>query len=741
MKTSLLSLSFAAMALSASAQQVNVIPQPVHVTMGKGSYHIDCQHAAGARATGVCGGCAKVSATLDATLPHPDEYVLTITKKGISIKAQSAAAEQYARETLAQLRRQYGHDLPAMTINDWPRYEWRGLMLDCSRHFYTIDYLKKQVDILAHYKMNRLHLHLTDDQGWRIEIKRYPELTQRGAWREFNEQDSICLREYRDQPEFELDPRFIVKHAPSTGSGQAVTLYGGYYTQEQLRDLVAYAERKHVTIVPEIDMPGHTQAISALHPEFTATGEAKWGTVFSYPLSPAKEEVYTFLQHVLDEVIDIFPSHYIHIGADEVEKDTWKKSEACQALMKREGFETYEALQSYFVNRIRKYVTSKGREIICWDDAIEGGSEADLAAGAALDPDADIMFWRYWVGGVPQRVMDQGHHIIFTPGSPMYVAHSAPMYDVYHYDGFDKVSPEQQHLVRGGQVSLWAESMSNFRRADYCIYPRLVALSERLWTPSDQMNWRSFKQRLEPEKQWLEAHDVHYAQTFATLNAMQATDLEGQQMKVTFDSEFSDPDIRYTLDGSVPTMQSPRYDDQPISITTPVEMVAAIMIDGKAQEPMFRRELEYHKAVGAKVEYTTRRWHESYKAAEMATFTDGKRGSLEGFGDGLWQGFTGSFEVVVDLGKVEELSLFSMRFMQNIGPGVFMPGQVEVQMSTDGKDYTSPRYICSGTPADQKGTIIEDFTADLGQTQARYLKVNVRNTNGGFVFADEIIVH
>lgn len=717
-----------AFALAAEAQDIHVIPQPVSVVAAKGNYRLQsCNLHAD------CPGCHLQGVSIDPTMEHPDAYQLDISKKGISIKAQSTAGKQYALETLEQLRTQYGEVLPAMTINDWPRYQWRGLMLDCSRHFYTLEYLKKQVDILAHYKMNRLHLHLTDDQGWRIEIKRYPELTQQGAWREFNEQDSICLREYKDQPEFELDPRFIVHH-------DGKTLYGGFYTQEQLRELVAYAEKKNVTIVPEIDMPGHTQAISALYPEFTATGEAKWGTVFSYPLSPAKEEVYNFLQNVLDEVIDIFPSKYIHIGADEVEKDTWKKSDACKALMEREGFKTYEALQSYFVNRIHKYIQSKGREVICWDDAIEGGDYKAPGSEGALPESADIMYWRYWVGGVTQRVLEQGHHIIFTPGSPMYVAHSAPMYDVYHYDGFDKVSAEYQHLVRGGQVSLWAESMSNFRRADYCIYPRLVALSERLWTPSEAMNWKSFKQRLDVEKQWLNAHDVRYAKTFATLNAMQQTDLEARQMKVVFDSEFSDPDIRYTLDGSVPTMQSARYADEPISVTDPVNMVAAIMIDGKAQTPMFRRELEYHKAVGAKVEYTTRRWHESYKAAEVATFTDGKRGSLEGFGDGLWQGFTGSFEVIVDLGKEDQLHSFSMRFLQDIGPGVFMPGQVEVQLSADGKDYSAPQCISSTTPTDKKGTIIEDFTADLAGVQARFIKVNVRNTNGGFVFADEIVV-
>lgn len=702
-------------ALTGWAQQLNVIPQPVKVVMGKGVYS---------------GG--KVSTELCQSMGHADGYVMSISKKGISIKAQNETGMQYAMTTLDQLREQHGNNLPCMTIEDWPQYEWRGLMLDCSRHFYTLEYLKKQVDMLARYKMNRLHLHLTDDQGWRVEIKRYPELTQQGAWREFNQQDSICINKYNGT-EFELDRRFIIHH-------EGKTLYGGYYTQEQLRDLVAYAAERHVEIIPEIDMPGHTQAITSLYPQFTATGESKWGTVFSFPLSPAKEEVYEFLQNVLDEVMEIFPSRYIHIGADEVEKDTWKKSDACKALMEREGFKTYEALQSYFVNRIHKYLTSKGREMICWDDALEGGDYKSPEGNGPLDSSVDIMYWRYWVGGVAQKATEQNHHVIFTPGAPMYIAHDGPVYDIYHYDGMDKVPAELHHLVRGGQMSLWAEEMSNFRRAESRIYPRLLAMSELLWTPAEQRNWKSFKQRMEPQKSWLEKHDVMVAKTLSTLNAMMKTDLENRQILVDFDSEYADPDIRYTFDGSVPTMSSARYDDMPVSITSPVEMTAAIMIDGVAQTPMFKRQLEYHKAVGAKVEYTTRRWYESYKAAEMATFTDGKRGAYDSYGDGNWQGFLSSFEVIVDLGDVMELHDFSMRFMQDAGPGLFMPGSVTINLSADGRNYGDDIVIGNDIPKDQKGVILKDFTTKLSGS-ARYMKVNVANVSGGFIFADEIVVH
>lgn len=707
MKKLLLIVSILFSAMTIGAETVNVIPQPVKVTMGKTVKNSDA-------------------------LNHTDGYVININKKGVDIKAQNDAGRQYAMETLAQLHQQYGDNIPYMTIEDYPQYEWRGLMLDCSRHFYSLEYLKKQVDMLAHYKMNRLHLHLTDDQGWRLEIKRYPELTQQGAWRTFNQQDSICINKFSGT-EYELDRRFIIHH-------DGKEIYGGFYTQEQMRDLVRYAQERHVEIIPEIDMPGHTQAITTLFPHFTATGESKWGTVFSFPLSPAKEEVYEFLQNILDEVIDIFPSHYIHIGADEVEKDTWKKSDACRALMEREGFKTYEALQSYFVNRIHRYINSKGREMICWDDALEGGDYKSQSGEGPLEPSVDIMYWRYWVGGVAQNVTSKGHHIIFTPGAPMYIAHEGPVYDIYHFDGMDKVPAELHHLVRGGQMSLWAEEMSNYRLAESRIYPRLLAMSEILWTPAEARNWRSFKQRMEPEKQWLEAHDVHCAKTLSTLNAMMKTDLENRQLQVVFDSEYANPDIRYTLDGTTPTMSSLRYEDSPLCITDPVDITAAIMIDGKAQQPMFTRHLEYHKAVGAKVEYTTKRWYESYKAAEVATFTDGKRGDYNSYGDGMWQGFLSGFEVIVDLGEEKALNDFSMRFMQDIGPGIFMPGSVTINLSSDGKNYGDAIVINNDIPNDKKGIILKDFTTKLSST-ARYVKVNVTNVSGGFIFADEIVVH
>lgn len=702
---------------TAFSEELQVIPYPVSVEFHGKTVRLPHD--------------ADIRTTIDATLPHADGYRLSISRKGVSIVAQNTAGQQYALETLAQIRAQYGEQVPAMTVTDYPRYGWRGLMLDCSRHFYSLEYLKKQVDMLAHYKMNRLHLHLTDDQGWRIEIKRYPALTQRGAWRTFNQQDSICLETYKDQPEYALDPRFIIRNGDTT-------LYGGYYTQEELRSLVAYAAERHVEIVPEIDMPGHTQAISALFPQFTATGEANWGTIFSVPLSPAKEEVYAFLQQVLDEVLDIFPSRYIHIGADEVEKDTWRKSKECQALMERLGFTTLEALQSYFVHRIQAYLQQKGREVICWDDAIEGGDYRAPGSHGALDPAADIMYWRYWIAGVPQRVLEQGHHIIFTPGDPMYIARpDGPLYDIYHYDGLDLVPDSLQHLVRGGQVSLWGESMSNHRRADYCIYPRLLALAERLWTPAESRDWQSFKQRLETEKAWLTAQDVHFARTNALLTAMQRADTEKKCMLLTFDSEYAAPDIRYTLDGSVPTMASPRYDGTPIAVTAPQTVTAAIMECDTARRPLFTRELEYHKAVGSKVTYTTARWHESYKAAEVATFTDGRRGG-DGYGDGLWQGFTTSFDVVIDLGSVVPVSEFSMRFMQNIGPGVYMPTTVEVACSENGTDYGPKKTIANETPDTLKGTIVRPFATPL-EGRARYISVHVENTKG-FVFSDEIVI-
>ncbi|WP_262490195.1 beta-N-acetylhexosaminidase [Hymenobacter coccineus] len=328
----------------------------------------------------------------DAAIGAPEGYRLTVTPQRVTLAAREPAGMFRAVQTVRQLlppsieRAGPGAplQLPALRIQDQPAYAWRGMHLDVARHFFSVAYLKKHLDLLALYKFNKLHLHLTDDQGWRIEIKKYPELTAQGAWRTFNSQDSSCIRKSKDNPDFALDPQHLRQR-----NGR--TEYGGFYTQAQLRDVIAYAGARHIEIIPEIDMPGHMMAALRAYPDLSCTGSATWGKEFSVPLCPCNEGTYTFAENVLSEVAALFPSPYVHIGADEVEKTTWAQAGACTALMQREGIKDVNGLQSYFVRRIERFLQSKGKKMIGWDEVLDGG----------VDASATVMYWRSWVPGAP----------------------------------------------------------------------------------------------------------------------------------------------------------------------------------------------------------------------------------------------------------------------------------------------------------------------------------------------------
>src|SRR6202012_3130186 len=291
--------------------------------------------------------------------------------------------------------------LPAVSITDAPTYAWRGMHLDVWRHFFSIAYLKKFINVMSLYKMNKLHLHLTDDQGWRIEIKKYPKLTEEGAWRTFDKNDSACMKRAKDNPDFEIDPSHIIHK-------DGKTLYGGFYTQAQMKGIVAYAAARHIDIVPEIDMPGHMMAAINSYPFLTCNGENKFGELFSRPICPCNETTFEFAENVYSEIMEIFPSKYIHIGGDEVDRSDWAKSDACKALMQREGIKDLPALQSYFINRMEKFFNAHGRKLIGWDEIIEGG----------ISPTAIVMYWRSWVPDAPVKAVKNGNKVIMTPGNP-----------------------------------------------------------------------------------------------------------------------------------------------------------------------------------------------------------------------------------------------------------------------------------------------------------------------------------
>jgi hexosaminidase len=565
----LLSVSLAADAQDAT--KFPLIPYPTNLTAGEGSFVItpNTTIVTAKQFTGEAvelnkllakglGSSLKITKTAgqhaiklvyDAGISAPEAYQLTITPQAVTIKANDPAGVFHAVETIRQLlpvaieKGIAGKKLalPAVVIEDQPAYAWRGMHLDVSRHFFSISYLEKFIDRMALYKMNKLHLHLTDDQGWRIEIKKYPKLTEEGAWRTFDKNDTACTKRSKDNPDFTIDKEHIIQK-------NGKTLYGGFYTQQQMKGVVAYAAAKHIDIIPEIDMPGHMMAAINSYPFLTCNGENKWGTLFTKPICPCNETTFEFAQNVFDEIMNVFPSKYIHIGGDEVDRTDWGKSDACKALMEKEGIKDLAALQSYFINRMEKYFNSKGRKLIGWDEIIEGG----------ISPIAIVMYWRTWVPKAPVEAVKNGNTVIMTPGEPLYFDNQPDQYSidkVYHFNPIPKVlNAQEAKSIIGAQANLWSENIPSERRADYMSMPRMTALAELLWT-NDATKYDSYLERLVKQYSRMDAMKINYRLPDLPnlLNEYVFTD-EG---KLSITSPLNTLTIRYTTDGTLPNISSP----------------------------------------------------------------------------------------------------------------------------------------------------------------------------------------
>lgn len=495
-------------------------------------------------------------------ITHPEGYELDITPDKTSVSASSAEGAFYAVQTLVQLLPLQASEgqvsIPVLSIVDAPAFAWRGSHLDVSRHMFTLDYLKKHIDRISMYKMNKFHLHLTDDQGWRIEIKKYPKLTQQGAWRYYNGQDSVVISRSAENPDFALDPRFIVKRDGEND------IYGGFYTQDDLKEIIAYAASKHVEIIPEIDMPGHMAAAIAAYPHLT-DADAGWGKLFSIPINPCLDSVYIFIEDVLGEVVDLFPSQYIHIGADEVEKNTWEASGACGELMRREGITSVDGLQSYFISRVQDFVESKGKKLIAWDEALEGG----------VNENVNIMYWRGWVPNAPKEAAANGNPIIMSPTNPLYFDYTpdkSSIHSVYDFTVVPKnVSDAQASLIRGAQANLWTEFVPSENRADFMLFPRLIALAERVWT--NQELFDSFGARLTAHYPILDRKGVNYRLPDLAGFALESVFVGKTDFYIA--SPLPDFNIRYSLDGGVPTTASDEL-VAPLPISKPTQLKFAL---------------------------------------------------------------------------------------------------------------------------------------------------------------------
>jgi len=595
MKSLLLAFSssflLASFSLLAQQQPISIIPQPVSVQPQQGTFRLTkttsvhygqlpAQYAADAlvqklnKATGyslrsIPGDRGGIQFTLNAT-PNPalgsEGYTLDASPKQVVITANQPAGLFYGMQSLIQLLPKeiegqkaatVAWTVPAVRITDQPRFGWRGVMLDVSRNFFTKEEVKRYIDQLAALKYNTFHWHLTDDNGWRIQIKSLPKLTEVGAWR------------------VERAGKFGSREAPKPGEPAKT---GGFYTQDDIREVVQYAADRYVTIVPEIDVPGHSMAVLAAYPELSCTkapAVVNPGTAFSEwygngtfkmlvenTLNPSDENVYTFLDKVFTEVAALFPNQYIHVGGDECYKGYWANDPGCQALMKKLNIRHVEDLQGYFMERVAKIVAAKGKKMIGWDEILEGG----------IPNDAAVMSWRGIKGGI--EAAQTGHNVVMTPTTFAYIDYNQgdptidpPIYATlrtrksYSFDPVPEgVDPKR---ILGGQANLWTEQIPTMRYAEYMTYPRAWALSEVYWSPKETKNWPNFVQRMESRFDRADLAGINYSK--AIYDVIVRTSTKDGKLTLELEGEIPGLDIFYSIDDTMPDQFSTRY-TQPVAL-------------------------------------------------------------------------------------------------------------------------------------------------------------------------------
>lgn len=586
-----------------------------------------------------------------------EAYRIEIDKKGVRLSANTETGIFYGLQTLLQLLNNGDNKtLPALTINDSPRFPYRGLHLDVSRHFFDKEFVKKQLNAMAYFKMNRLHWHLTDGAGWRIEIKKYPRLTSFAAWRPFDKLNDWWVggRTFCEQD----DPRAV----------------GGYYTQDDIREVVAYAADRHITIIPEIEMPGHSEEVLATYPELSCSGKPYVNADFCI----GTEKTFEFLENVLLEVIDLFPSEYIHIGGDEASKSSWKTCPRCQRRMADEHLNSVDELQSYMIHRIEKFLNDHGRKIIGWDEIIEGG----------LSPTATVMSWRGEEGGI--KAVKAGNQAIMTPGKycyldafqdapntqPMAIGGYLTLEKVYSFEPVpDSLSTKEAELILGVQGNVWTEYIPTPEHFEYMIYPRILALAEIGWSPSGGKKWDNFHTR-----------------------ALQAVNILREQ-------------------GYNPFPLEKEIGDKPESY-----------------------QKVNHLAIGKKVTYANP-YSNHYAAQGEKTLVDGARGGWM-YNDDRWQGFIDcDFDVTIDLGKETDIKQVCAEFIQIKGPYVWLPKQVIISSSVDGEHYDILATVDNDISPDIETLQFKEFGWE-GNAKTRYIRYKALSNGiaGGWLFTDEIRV-
>lgn len=668
-----------------------------------------------------------------------EAYSINVSSDGILVRAVAPEGIYRATRTLLKsvgTEKTSSVEFPSAEVSDWPRFGYRGLMLDVSRHFSDVEMVKRTIDMLALHQLNIFHWHLTDDQGWRIEIKSHPELTEVGAWR-----DDTVVGRYLGGTDYPTDGK----------------RHGGFYTQEQIREIVAYAKERYIEIIPEIDLPGHTSAVLAAYPQLGCEDKEykvanRWGVIRDVLCAgnPASLDLF---KDIMDEVCELFPGKYIHLGGDECVKDRWKACPKCQKKIRELGlkdgsrYSKEDYLQSWFMGEVASYVQSKGKRVIGWDEILEG---------VPMD-DSVIMSWRGTEGGITAARM--GHDVVMTPTSDMYFDQSQTLASqleeipvggfinvmkVYSYEPLPaSLTPEQQKHILGCQANVWCEYMPEERIRQYQILPRLAALSEVQWTMPERKNYKDFLKRLPKMLSIYDHYGYNYAKHIFDVACSYSVNVEKGSLEVSLSTLGNDP-IYYTLDGTSPqTKKAMLYDDTPIVISSPSELKVSVLRNGKftKEETLFK--LDCNKATFKKVNIsTTLNIMQAHLPHEI--LTDGIIGSLR-CDDYRWMSCTGRMSLILDLGKSESFSRIGWVALNSKSENILVPQNVKIQISEDGKQY------CTILDMEKNHEIkaeqsVERISEEVGAQTARYIKMDFDSykypdkTSPSWVFLSELIV-
>ena len=639
-------------------------------------------------------------------------YQLKINRNDISIEASSREGIFYGIQTLTQLMELNRHEnnivLPTCKINDSPSFKHRGMLLDCCRHFFDKKVIKKYIDLLSQYKMNKLHWHLTEDQGWRIAIDKYPKLTSIGSQRK-----------------------------DSSGS------YGGYYTKEDIKEIVDYAKNKHIEVIPEIEFPGHSQAAIAAYPQLSCTGKpidvaTEWG-VFKDIYCAGNDSVFTFMEDVLGEVIELFPSSFTHIGGDEAPKTRWKNCPKCQKRMLEENLKDEHELQSYFIKRIEKYLNSRGKTLIGWDEILEGG----------LAKNAVVQSWRGMNGGI--EAAKHGNKVIMSPTSHAYFDYSIKSTDlkqVYHFDPIPtELDSIQKQLVLGGECNLWSEHIPNEKKLDEMVFPRMLAMSEVLWSYPKERNYDAFLARADNHTHLLRSYRVNVG-----LDAFpcQISTFKDTSNKAQISIHPGRKDLQFKYQWGVDSSMLP-IDS---TLNMPINRSGLLKIQATKDNNLYGetvQQIQLHKGLFNKVNYSSN-YSSYYQANGESSLTDGQLGSLD-FRDGDWQGFWDTkIDLTVDLEREIPFDSLNVHFYQYINSWIFSPIEISFNVSNDSINWTNLGIVKNEENISKRGKLIDKISIN-NSSKKPYRYINLVATplkvipdwheaagNSTWLFIDEIIV-